>query len=190
MPLGDSITEGDGSSHGTGYRAMLRDALAAAGHEVEFVGSMADDAGPRHEGHSGAEIDDIAAHVVEWVARWRPDVVLLHLGTNDLDRAVAVDGAPARLGALIDAVLRTVPGVTVFVASLVLVETDAVRGRVDAFNAAIPNLVAERARAGHDVRHVDLSGLLTVDDLKDDLHPNDRGYAKMADAWFSALTSG
>jgi lysophospholipase L1-like esterase len=192
MLLGDSITDGDGSSHGAGYRRELREALLAAGQEFEFVGSLGNGVvtDPPHEGHSGWEIADVAGQVAGWLRLWRPDVVLLHLGTNDLDRDVDVAGAPGRLGALVDTILHTLPAPTVFVSSLVRVESEAVQGRVDRFNAAIPELVASRARAGHDVRFVDMSGLLTLADLVDDLHPNDHGYAKIAGAWFTALTTG
>lgn len=189
MPLGDSLTFGDGSSHGGGYRKDLWHALDNAGYEVEFVGSERDGAlpDPVHEGHPGWEIDDIADQVVGWLTEWRPTVVLLHIGTNDLDRDADVRAAPARLGALIDLILRSRPGVILYVASLAPVRPNLVQRRVDAFNVEVPRLVAERARAGHQVRYVDIAGLLTLTDLADDLHPNDQGYAKMATAWFRAL---
>jgi lysophospholipase L1-like esterase len=189
MPLGDSITFGDGSSHGGGYRRDLWHALADAGLEVDFVGSERDGAvpDPDHEGHPGWEIDDIADRVVGWLTEWRPTVVLLHIGTNDLDRDADVAGAPARLGALLDTILRTVPDVSLYVASIAPVLSTVVQRRIDAYNVEVPRLVAKRARAGHKIRFVDLAGLLTVADLADDLHPNDRGYAKMAAGWFKAL---
>ena len=190
MPLGDSITFGDGSSHGAGYRGDLWHALAEAGYDVDFVGSEQDGAipDPDHEGHPGWEIDDIAERVVDWLNAWRPTVVLLHIGTNDLDRDADVRGAPARLGALLDSILRTRPGVKLYVSSLSPVRSEVVQRRVDAYNVQVPRLVAERARAGHWVHYVDIAGLLTIADLADDLHPNDAGYAKMAAAWFRALT--
>src|SRR2546421_13017582 len=149
MPLGDSLTFGDGSSHGGGYRKELWHGLADAGFDVEFVGSERGGAlpDPDHEGHPGWEIDDIAEQVVGWLTAWRPTVVLLHIGTNDLDRDADIRGAPARLGALLDRILRTVPGVTLYVSSLAPVLSDLVQRRVDAYNVEVPRLVAERARA-------------------------------------------
>src|SRR5437660_1318785 len=180
MPLGDSITFGEGSSHGGGYRRDLWHVLADAGYDVDFVGSERDGAlpDPDHEGHSGWEIDDIAERVVGWLTEWRPTVVLLHIGTNDLDRDADVPGAPARLGALLDTILRTVPGVSLYVSSLAPVRSSVVQRRIDTYNVEVSRLVAERARAGHTVHFVDIAGLLTVADLADDLHPNDQGYAK------------
>jgi lysophospholipase L1-like esterase len=190
MPLGDSITFGDGSSHGGGYRRDLWHALANAGYDVDFVGSERDGAlpDPDHEGHPGWEIDDITEQVVGWLIVWRPTVVLLHIGTNDLDRDADVRGAPGRLGALLDTILRTAPGVTLYVSSISPVRSAVVQRRIDTYNVEVPRLVAERARAGHRVHFVDIAGLLTIADLADDLHPNDQGYAKMAGAWFNALT--
>ena len=190
MPLGDSITFGDGSSHGGGYRKELWYALNGAGLDFEFVGSERDGAlpDPVHEGHSGWEINDLTERVAGWLTRWQPTVVLLHIGTNDLDRDVEVVGAPARLGALLDTILRTRPGVILYVASIAPVGSALVQRRIDAYNAEIPRLVAERVRAGHRVHQVDIAGLLTAEaDLADELHPNDRGYAKMAEVWFNAL---
>jgi lysophospholipase L1-like esterase len=190
MPLGDSITFGDGSSHGAGYRKELWHALSNSGYEVDFVGSERDGAipDPDHEGHPGWEIDDIAEQVVPWLRLWRPTIVLLHLGTNDLDRNADVRRAPSRLGSLIDTILRTVPRVALYVSSLAPVRSAVVQRRVDAFNAEVPRLVAERANAGRKIHYVDIAGALTTADLADDLHPNDQGYAKMAGVWFDALT--
>ncbi|SRR6266545_7246340 len=192
MPLGDSITFGDGSSHGGGYRGELWHALADAGRDVDFVGSEQDGAfpDPDHEGHPGWEIDDITDQIVRWLTLWRPTVVLLHIGTNDLDRDADVKRAPGRLATLVDTILRTAPAVTLFVASVAPVRSDVVQRRIDAFNVEVPRLVAERARAGYTIHFVDVAAELTTADLFDDLHPNDQGYAKMAGVWFAALTSG
>src|SRR5215471_17654223 len=40
MPLGDSITYGEGSTTGAGYRLQLWNELRARGFPVEFVGSV------------------------------------------------------------------------------------------------------------------------------------------------------
>lgn len=190
MPLGDSITFGDGSTHGAGYRKDLWHALSQAGYDVDFVGSEQDGAipDPDHEGHPGWEIDDISDQVVRWLTRWRPTIVLLHIGTNDLDRDADIQRAPARLGALIDTILRTVPAARLFVASLAPVLSEVVQRRIDAFNAEVPGLVTERAGTGHRVHFVDMAAAMTISDLADELHPNDQGYAKMAGVWFGALT--
>ena len=55
MPLGDSITDGDGGSY-DGYRGYLYDSLDIGNDgvpdDVEFVGSLSSNHGD-HEGHGG-----------------------------------------------------------------------------------------------------------------------------------------
>ncbi|MEU6668096.1 ricin-type beta-trefoil lectin domain protein [Streptomyces sp. NPDC046727] len=188
MPLGDSITWGVGSSTGNGYRGPLWDKLAADGHPLDFVGtlrggSMSD---PDNEGHSGYRIDQIAALADASLTRYRPNVVTLHIGTNDLQGASEVDTAIARLRSLVNQVTADVPDATVLVASLV-VSTSASEERFrGAYNQAIPRIVSDAQSAGKHVAYVDMSSLTTAD-LADPLHPNDAGYRKMADAFHRGI---
>src|SRR5262249_2394062 len=61
MPLGDSITDGEGGTN-AGYRKALYDLLVAAKVSFQFVGSAFDNPGmlppeqTHHEGHSGFTI--------------------------------------------------------------------------------------------------------------------------------------
>lgn len=186
MPLGDSITYGVGSSTSSSYRADLRDRLVnQAGLNVDFVGSQNSGAlaDTDNEGHSGWRIEQIAASIDGWLATYRPDVVLLHIGTNDMAQNYQIDTAPQRLGALVDQILADRPTATVLVAKIVPSLDATVQARINAFNAAVPAVVAARgARAGL----VDLS-VLSSADLADSLHPNDGGYARMAVRWYKAL---
>jgi lysophospholipase L1-like esterase len=86
MPLGDSITWGVGSSSGNGYRGPLWNELAADGHPLDFVGTVRNGpmSDPDNEGHSGYRINEIAALADASLTRYRPNVVTLHIGTNDL----------------------------------------------------------------------------------------------------------
>ncbi|MFI0163346.1 ricin-type beta-trefoil lectin domain protein [Streptomyces sp. NPDC017095] len=188
MPLGDSITWGVGSSTGNGYRGPLWNKLAADGHPLDFVGtvrngSMSD---PDNEGHSGYRIDQIAALADASLTRYRPNVVTLHIGTNDLQGASEVDTATARLRSLVGQVTADVPDATVLVASLV-VSTSASEERLrGAYNQAASRIVGDARAAGRHVAYVDMSGLTTAD-LADSLHPNDAGYQKMADAFYRGI---
>ncbi|MER7222127.1 ricin-type beta-trefoil lectin domain protein [Streptomyces rubradiris] len=184
MPLGDSITWGVGSSTGNGYRGPLWNKLAADGHPLDFVGtvrngSMSD---PDNEGHSGYRIDQIAALADASLTRYRPNVVTLHIGTNDLQGASEADTAISRLRSLVGQVTADVPDATVLVASLV-VSTSASEERFrGAYNQAVSRIVSDARAAGKHVGYVDMSGLTTAD-LADSLHPDDAGYQKMADAF-------
>ena len=186
MPLGDSITAGAGSSTGSSYRAALWDRLVGqAGYAVDFVGSQRSGALPDtdNEGHSGWRIDQIASNVDGWLATYQPDVVLLHIGTNDMNQNFQVDTAPQRLGALLDQILADRPAATVLVAKIVPALDATIQSRINAFNAAVPGVVSAR---GSRAKLVDLS-VLSSADMNDTLHPNDNGYARMAVRWYSAL---
>ncbi len=184
MPLGDSITWGVGSSTGNGYRAPLWDRLAADGHPLDFVGtlrggSMSD---PDNQGHSGYRIDQIAALADASLTRYRPNVVTLEIGTNDLNGNYQPSTAPARLKSLVNQITAAAPDATVLVASLVVSTSGTVEQYRAAYNQAIPQIVSEAQAAGKHVAYVDMSRLTTAD-LADALHPNDAGYQKMADAF-------
>ena len=188
MPLGDSITWGVGSSTGNGYRGPLWNDLSAEGHSLDFVGTgqngtMSD---PDNEGHSGYRIDQIAPIVDAALARYRPNVVTLEIGTNDLNQTFEVDTASARLTSLIDQITADAPDATVLVASLIVSTSSVEEPYRAAYNQQIPGIVQAEQAAGKHVGYVDMSALTTAD-LSDSLHPNDGGYQKMADAFNSGV---
>lgn len=184
MPLGDSITWGVGSASGNSYRGFLWNQLAAEGHALDFVGSgrggtMSD---PDNEGHSGWRIDQMAGIADSVLARYRPNVVTLEIGTNDLNGGYQVPTATDRLHALIDQITRAAPDATVLVGTLIISTSGSEEASRPAFNAKLPAIVQAEQAAGKHVRLVDMSAL-TAADLSDALHPNDSGFSKMADAF-------
>ncbi|MET8119507.1 ricin-type beta-trefoil lectin domain protein [Micromonospora sp. NPDC005189] len=188
MPLGDSIT--DGYNVPGGYRINLWQRLAGGGYTVDFVGSQFN--GPAslgdhdHQGHSGWRIDQLDANIVGWLQATTPRTVLLHIGTNDVSQNYDLANAPARLSGLIDKIRSTVPGVEVFVATITPISDATREARVQAYNAAIPGIVAQK---GSRVHLVDMHAALGTGDLADGVHPNAGGYDKMAARWYDALRS-
>lgn len=187
LPLGDSITDGVGSTTGNGYRKPLWDDLSAAGHSLDFVGtsragSMSD---PNNEGHPGWRIDQIADIADGSLARYKPNVVTLMIGTNDLNQNYQVSAAGDRLHALVDRILADDPGATVLLANLIVSTSSTVNSNWAAYNGQVAGVVQAEQAAGRHVRLVDMAHALSASDLSDSLHPNDGGYQKMADA-FSA----
>ncbi|WP_369242181.1 ricin-type beta-trefoil lectin domain protein [Streptomyces sp. R21] len=190
MPLGDSITWGVGSSTGNGYRGPLWDMLATDGHPLDFVGtlrggSMSD---PDNQGHQGYRIHQIAELADASLTRYRPNVVTLMIGTNDLAGSYQVSTAADRLKSLVNQITADVPDATVLVASLVVSTSGSEEQYRAAYNQAIPQIVSEAQSAGKHVAYVDMSSLTTAD-LDDALHPNDAGYQKMADAFHRGIQS-
>jgi lysophospholipase L1-like esterase len=188
MPLGDSITWGVGSSTSSSYRASLWQRLAAGGIGADYVGSQSSGSvpDPANEGHNGWTIAQVAGGVNGWLAASTPDVILLHIGTNDVKTAAGAVGATGRLSALIDQIRSAAPSATVFVAEIVGSPDSAINSRAAQFDAAVPGIVAAKNSAK--VRLVDQFHALTSADFSDSLHPNDGGYVKMAATWYSAMS--
>ncbi|MGX6606739.1 ricin-type beta-trefoil lectin domain protein [Micromonosporaceae bacterium Da 78-11] len=189
LPLGASLTYGVGSSDGNGYREALRKHLVTdAGQPIDYVGSLqsGNSVDRDNEGHGGYRIDQVAAGADAWLAAARPDVVLLNAGTNDMGQHYQLATAPDRLSALVDQILRSRPTATVVMSTLV--PSRAVNADVLAFNAKLPAIAQAKASAGKKVYLADLNSALTIADIgSDGIHPNDGGYAKIADRWYATL---
>ncbi|MFF0389070.1 FG-GAP-like repeat-containing protein [Kitasatospora sp. NPDC004615] len=187
MPLGDSITAGVGSTSGAGYRLPLYNTLSGQSrYRFDLVGSWSGGAvgDPDNDGHSGALIDEITQNIDSWLAGAQPDVVLLHLGINDLDRGDRTH-APDRLAALVDRIAADRPTATVLVQGLIPT-TGQLESAAQTFNAAVQAQLQSRADAGRKVRYLTPPALTTTE-MNDRLHPNDKGYARMAQVFTAGL---
>lgn len=185
MPLGDSIT--DGGSYG-GYRHLLYRLLAHDGIDFTFVGSLnsGDVPDAHHEGHSGWRIDQIERVVADgWLQTYKPDVVLLHIGTNDIWQHSDLTQAPARLSALIDGILTQSGGTRILVAQILPMTNNASFGNeVREYNAAIADIVRSKTAR---VSIVNMHDSFSRRDLVDGVHPTKSGYDKMARIWETAI---
>jgi lysophospholipase L1-like esterase len=191
MPLGDSIT--DGLNNTGGYRSDLFQAFTVDGRYVDFVGSQV--SGPAqlrdqdHEGHPGWRIDQLDAAVTGWMTTYQPDVVLLHIGTNDVIQNWALSQAPDRLSTLVDDITAADPRAEVDVATIVPFADPGQDAAARAYNAAIPGIVAAKAGAGRHVDLVDMHAAIGTTDLSPDgVHPSSGGYSKLAARWYARFT--
>jgi lysophospholipase L1-like esterase len=184
MPLGDSITAGDLDG---GYRRLLYDLLTQDGIRFAFVGSLTGGRVPdaRHEGHSGWRIDQIEDGIAGgWLEAYKPDLVLLHIGTNDIWQNKGAN-APARLSWLIDDILSRLPSTRVIVAQILPMTNGAsFEAEVMHYNAAIAELVTSKTSR---VCMVNLHEVLSAADFVDGVHPKKSGYDKMALTWEPAI---
>ena len=188
MPLGDSITWGVGSSTTSSYRLPLGNLVAGQSrYAVRFVGSQASGSlpDPANEGHSGYTIQQIRDGVDSWTAAAHPDVVLLHIGINDYNRNLDTATAPARFADLVDRIFADRPGVTVLAMGLIPT-TPGLESAVTPYNAAAKALEATEQQAGKKYRYVEPPALTSAE-MTDNLHPDDAGYQRMADAFYPAL---
>ena len=170
---------------------QLWDDLRVRGFPVDFVGSVK--TGPasfdrENEGLPGWKINQIAAKVVTWLMTYRPNIILLHIGTNDFFKNDDPAQAPARLSHLLNLITTTLPGVTVIVAQILPLPRSArLNAEVVAYNAAIPGIVQADVAQGKHVHYVDMYDAVPPGMLPDQIHPNDTGYALMAKVWLYAL---
>ncbi|GAB1818239.1 GDSL-type esterase/lipase family protein [Herbidospora sp. RD11066] len=191
LPQGDSITYGVGTSDNSSYRARLSSLLlAGCVDRVDYVGSQRNGtlADKDHEGHPGWTIGQIGSIAPCTIRQYRPNVVTLHIGTNDMARNVAVDTAPDRLRSLIRRITDQAPETTVLVSTLIPSTVPTSMNRIQRYNEAIPGIVAEFQRLGRFVHLVDMSAVGTAD-LTDSLHPNANGFRKMGDAFHRTIST-
>ena len=206
LTLGDSITQGD-SQHAS-YRRSLWKKLQDGGYDIDFVGSLTgnhegdnpfNDFDLDHEGHWGWTADEIltgdaspasgsgSGNLADWLAGYTPDIVLMHLGTNDMFRDDSVSQALADLENVIAQLRQDNPDVTIFLAQVIPTTRDD-NDDITAFNQAIPQFAADNSTVTSQIIVVDQStNFDPVNDTYDGVHPNLSGEEKMAQRWFEAL---
>ncbi|MDD5688635.1 MAG: carbohydrate binding domain-containing protein [Elusimicrobia bacterium] len=200
MPLGDSITQRSYS-----YRVKLYTLLNPdlANPKYDFVGSTKTTGDQcvdkNHEGWAGWYIQDINNKINTWITLNPPDIVLLHIGTNDNYASINnvsifnLSKATNSLSGIIDKIALKLPNTKVYIAAIIPLRDNVwtpfnENDNVIAYNNAIRNLVPEKQSQGKKVYFVDMyPHISTATDLSDNKHPNSVGADKMADVWYSYL---
>src|SRR3569833_270196 len=191
MPLGASITYGIASSDGNGYRAYLRGNLTAAGAVVNMVGNqksgkMVDN---DNEGWSGYVISEVHAKAKVSLPKWKPNIVLINLGTNDASKNVDISAAGSRMLSLLQEVWADSPGATVVLSTLLVNSNANTSKNVDIINKQYVALVSQLRQQGEKILLADMHSAEGphLDELADGTHPTDYGYSKMAVLWAKAI---
>jgi acyl-CoA thioesterase-1 len=190
MPLGASSTEGVGSPATAGYRGPLLADLDRDGVAIDYVGSRrSGPAGLRdrdHEGHSGWTIEKMLRVVDGWVRAADPDVILLHMGTNDIGSGASGAVVARRLDALLTEVSAAAPDAHVIVAGIWAKFPNRAPARAELARLT-PGIVAAHVARGESVEYVDNSNLLGAEDFTDSLHADAGGYSKIAGMWATEI---
>ncbi len=200
------------------YRERLYDLLDQAGYDFDFVGSEnvgeptvpdGDNAG--FPGINAAELATLletgiinqganvplnyanndAVTSGAYLDHFDPDVILLHIGTNDVATTTATDVAD-----ILDEIdafeSRASKTVVVFVARIIRVVPN--DPATQTLNNAVATMVNTRIGAGDDLVLVNMEtgagltyAITPAGDMIDAFHPTTAGYEKMGDLWFSAL---
>lgn len=197
MPLGDSITRGQGAESIGGYRAALWSLLANDGHTVESVGGMGDVAPPYYQAEGSWRVEDqtgtgyrnsFGFNAVDMVRVYRPRIILAHLGTNNVSEGVS--GAQmadfiVNYRHLLDSIYAVAPSTHVFIARIVLLENQWSGTRT--FNDRVQSMTEAYVAKGRPYHLVTGMEDMPAGSWADGLHPNQQGYEYMASVWKTAI---
>jgi lysophospholipase L1-like esterase len=205
LPLGDSITHSK-ADH-LSYRYYLWTKLIDTGVDFDFIGLMNSNVNGNptwpdyrgrsfdrnHEGHAGWTVDQAlralnGGMLSAWLKKNPPDIVLLHLGTNDTGRGQSAESTSDELEQIIQKLRAISPNVTVMLAKLIPTVSPEYNERINELNVRIDGIAAEMSTASSAVIAVDHnSDFDATTDTRDGVHPNHVGEKKMAAKWFEAL---
>ena len=209
LPFGDSITFGVNDEGNAGYRGPLFASAVAAGQKITFTGSLAN--GPNtvsgqtfprnNEGHSGWGISEVTPYsggiagiatlipspALSSGSGGMPNIILLHIGTNDQGSLTAAK-MTSDLSGLLDKIITNAPDALLVVAQIIPLGYGT-NDIIKAYNQVIPGLVQERAAAGKHIVLLDMYTGFTPSSMlgSDSIHPNSTGYKFMADHWYSVI---
>lgn len=201
MPLGDSITES--SEQFSSYRLTLWRELRTAGCKVNFVGSRRGvsvghrdqpsvaPANPNfdqdHEGHWGYRVDQILTHLAKWLKKASPDIVLIHLGSNDVFQKQSIRSTTRELTSVVELIHLHNPRAITIIAQLIPSSRQA--RSIQNLNRQITEIARRKDSPTHPVivvnMHKDFS--ISKELQPDGVHPNDAGDRKIGTRFASAL---
>jgi lysophospholipase L1-like esterase/chitodextrinase len=195
MFLGDSITASNPNQRS--YRYYVWQDLLGAGYGVDFVGSQTNndyapapdlDFDQNHEGHAGYRADEVLAKIDDWAGDARPDVVFIHLGTNDIWQGQSPASTANEIAQIIAALRSENPSVKIALAQILPMAE--FPNEVVELNDLLATVAQDDTTAQSPIVLVDLhTGISTSSDLIEGVHPNSNGDVKMADRIFIALES-
>jgi lysophospholipase L1-like esterase len=203
MPVGDSITEGCCTAPMGGYRIELYHQALTNSKNITFVGTLTNgpttvDSKPfpqHHEGHGGWKISQIAGVIDAAINSSKPHILLLKIGTNDINGNDDVANAPNRLASLIDQITKDAPAALLVVSAVIPTTTDGTNTRMQAYNTAIKAKAEAAAAAGKHVIFVDNYAAFTANAsyktalMSDNLHPNTAGYVVLGKSFYGVISS-
>ncbi len=197
MPLGDLITGSPGC-----WRALLWNHLQSTGYtNINFVGTLNNSTAcgipfdGDNEGHGGYLATNIANQnlLPGWLAATNPNIVMMHLGTNDVWNNIAPATILAAFSTLVNQMRAHNPNMRILVAQITPMNPSgcsACAQRVINFNAAIPAWASSKSTAQSPIIVVDQwTGYNDSTDTIDGVHPNASGNAKIAAKWYPPLTA-
>jgi hypothetical protein len=175
--------------------------LTDAGYNVDFVGSQGGayqnlpepkDYDNDHEGHGGKTAWWINPRLNGpddyFLPNSDPDVILYHIGTNNLN-AGNIHLYAAGVEESLNIIWDYDSTITVVLAKIILSTDDTLRNaRTHNYNILLDQLAQTKIDSGYSIYVVNMENALDYNtDMWDFLHPNEPGYDKMAEVWYDAL---
>ena len=186
MGFGDSITIGEGSSQGNGYRTVLTADLRAYWGQAEVV----------DQGASGSRTPNGVERMGAALILTRPGYTLILYGTNDWNNLACRDQFPCDTVANLRSMIRqcrdvrSLPVVgTIPPVNPAFVDRDAAERNqwVASMNALIRPMVSQEGAVLADIHAAFLREPSLTSLFADRLHPNDRGYEVIGHEWVRAI---
>lgn len=187
VALGDSLTQGVGSTDNLGWREKLRLLSVAQGNPMFICGTTSTGTSPDpfHDGNAGSPISNNQTICVNRVQTYNPDAVFIECGTIDLTIPRTPAQISADIGTLIDTIANTAmkPWMQIVVFTILRrFDTANLISLYQQTNALLPAMIAARAyNATGNLALVDWNGGVPDSGYGGDaLHLNDAGYTAMA----------
>ena len=173
MCVGDSITSGFGATDGNGYRTHLTELLDRQGIAANLTVCA----------YPGQTLRYVAPIAIAQLPTVQPDIVLVHLGTND---AMQNDLGTwlTRYGQFLDQILASNPNVHVACGRISYGRDATVATREQTINGWISTAATTRAPRTATTDHTNIPPAWTVDGI----HPGDAGYLRLAQNWTTTIT--
>ena len=221
--VGDSITEGFTPSRTIGttsYRQPLESKLTDAGCSYDMVGGKIDNNPPTtyqsaHEGYSGrwarnfVNGTSINPSITSITTTYAPNVILIHLGSNDIRLGATTDATLGHLRDVISRINLVDPTITVLLANVIpwlgantssnlppFEGGNGIEGEIELLGDKIEDAIANGFPDGStrlnfsNVYLVDVRDNYTASMMQSDLiHPNAAGEEHIAQKFFDVIDS-
>ena len=198
--MGDSITHGTTSGSAESYRKPFIDLLSANSCRYQMTGSQTGNFlhntfNSPHEGYHGHRADhtftgfsSVAGNnegISVTVARYQPNIVLLHIGSNDMNQGQDVNETVGEIDQIISIALAANSAPTVLVANVIpWFSNTTVQAQVNSLGDQIEAYVAQLNNPR--VKLVDVrTGFNQSMMLPDLIHPNPAGEQHIANRYFA-----
>lgn len=147
-----------------------------------------------HEGHSGALVTDYAknGNLTGWLASAKPDMVIMHVGTNDAVQHKTVDDILKAYDTLLGQMRASNPKITLVLSKLIPMDPNKngpeASDLIKSYNTAMEGWTSKNSKPSSSIILVDnFTGFDVAKMTKEGMHPNEAGDKFMAAHFFDKM---